>query len=112
MSSDHLRLVADDERPYDWRTDRANAARDVLTICNDRSALTRGADGKVLLRHAPGSFVQALVAAMLRADMTNLALLGIGFPAHAHAIDAYKNHEGGLDRLRALAGWNEGGLDG
>lgn len=55
----------------------------------------------------PGGFVQALVAAMDKADPENLRRLAYGFPGHAAAVQIAKGHPAGIDRLRALAGLSD-----
>lgn len=87
------RRIAD----VDWRADVQHAARDLLGSQSERAA--RAADWE------PGDFVMSLLAAMFRADGTNLALLGIGFPAYAHVVHVWKNTPGGYERVHALAGW-------
>jgi hypothetical protein len=52
----------------------------------------------------PGSFVQALVAAMDKADPDNLRRLAYGFPGLSAAVQLAKGHRDGIARLRALAG--------
>ena len=49
----------------------------------------------------PGSFYDALLGALFKADQHNRALLGLGFPMLADMVGAYKNDTDGVDRLRA-----------
>lgn len=99
--------------PRDWRTDPTEAARTLLTVINDSTSFTRGEDARVVQRWTPGTFVRSLVETMLRADPTNLALLGIGFPAWARAVAIYKHEDDGLLGLREQADWdNERPTDG
>lgn len=55
----------------------------------------------------PSSFERALFGAMLHADASNLELLGLGFPVERDLVYAYKNVDGGLDAIRAIASHKE-----
>lgn len=66
-------------------------ANDVLAVCHHPGCY-----------NTPGGFRTALVNAMIHADPTNLALLGLGFPGLAAAVWVYKNEPGGSDRLAGL----------
>lgn len=111
VSEGRITLVSSGSEP-DWRVDREKAARELLVIVNDHTSYERGADGKPVRRWSPGSFVEQLIALLLRADATNTALIGIGFPAYAWAVEVYKHRDDGLDALRETAGWTDGGLNG
>jgi hypothetical protein len=52
----------------------------------------------------PGSFFQALVGLMAKADPINRAKLGIPFPGHAAGTTLAQNRSDGMDRLRKIAG--------
>lgn len=52
----------------------------------------------------PGSFVQALVTAIARADQRNRIRLSLGFTGYVAAVQLIEGHPDGLARLRAIAG--------
>ncbi|KAF0651337.1 MULTISPECIES: hypothetical protein [Streptomyces] len=60
---------------------------------------TFGRDGG----HRPGSFTEALIGLLARADETNSLRLGIVYPAEAAAVRLAKYDLNGLDKLRRIA---------
>lgn len=100
------------DRPLarDWRDDHEKAAREVLVVVNDASSFRVAADGRAVQRWSPGDFVRSLITCMLRADESNLMLLGLGFPAYSWAVHRYRT-PGGIEGLRERAGW-DGDADG
>lgn len=96
--------------PKDWRDDYEKASREVLVVVNDKSAFRIASDGRAVARWSPGDFVRSLITCMLRADQSNLMLLGLGFPAYSWAVNRFRT-EGGLESLRERAGWNDGEPD-
>ena len=52
--------------------------------------------------YPPGSFTEALLVAFSRADSSNRALLGLGFPDYYKAISLAQDHLDGIDKLRAI----------
>jgi hypothetical protein len=52
----------------------------------------------------PGSFTQALIAAMAAADPRNLALLRLGFPGYADAVKVAMGSAQGIAGLQRAAG--------
>lgn len=48
-------------------------------------------------------FVTALLRAMVGADVGNLARFRAGWPGLVEAVDLAKNHQGGIERLQAIA---------
>lgn len=84
----------------DWRSDREKAARDLLGAQNEAAARKHD--------WVPGDFVTALFGALYRADATNRALIGIGFPAMAQVVAIWKDSEDGYAQVHGLAGWEPG----
>ena len=78
-------------QPADRAPITVNDANDVLAVCGHSGRFS-----------TPGGFRTALVNAMIHADPSNLALLGLGFPGLAAAVWVYKNEPGGSDRLAGL----------
>lgn len=54
----------------------------------------------------PGSFVEALIKAMQRADRENLTLLGTAFPNHAKCVWRWRFASGGSEAVKV---WAAGG---
>ena len=79
------------EQPADRAPITVNDANDVLAVCGHSGRFS-----------TPGGFRTALVNAMIHADPSNLALLGLGFPGLAAAVWVYKNELGGVDRLAGI----------
>lgn len=52
----------------------------------------------------PGSFVQALITAIARADPYNRARLGLGFPGYVAAVRLAEGRMDGMERLHAICG--------
>lgn len=52
--------------------------------------------------YPPGSFTEALLVAFSRADSSNRALLGLGFPDYYKAISLAQDHPEGIDLLRTI----------
>lgn len=51
----------------------------------------------------PGSFAEALITAMMRADAFNLAKLRSAFPGYVTAVGWMTHFHDGADRLRQVA---------
>jgi hypothetical protein len=47
----------------------------------------------------PGSFVEALIHAIFKADPQNRRILARAYPTHVAVVVEYKEMEGGYDRL-------------
>lgn len=54
--------------------------------------------------YEPGSFVQALLTAMARADLKNFTKLQMVFPGYGSAMSLAMHRSDGIDALRAIAG--------
>ena len=52
----------------------------------------------------PGSFTKSLIATISYADPSNRGKLAEGFPGHVAAVELAKNHDGGIEYLRAKVG--------
>lgn len=85
-------------QPADRAPITVNDANDVLAVCGHSGRFS-----------TPGGFRTALVNAMIHADPSNLALLGLGFPGLAAAVWVYKNEPGGSDRLAGLVAYGISG---
>jgi hypothetical protein len=60
-------------------------------------------DGPQANSYPPGSFVTLLIRTMAHADRHNLARFYLGFPGYVDAVELYKIHDGGVERLRTIA---------
>lgn len=48
---------------------------------------------------SPGGFIETLMSAYTKADLTNKARFRLGFPELSEAMDLVNNQLGGLDKL-------------